>query len=133
MVKFLIIAAAILAVTFSVPVPKKRVSYFELLAPREPFPNTPVDYKAPTNVTLQTIVQRLDNFDPANTEIWGQRFFMNDEFYQPGGPFFVFLGGEWIITEYRMTNSLMWDMSDELNAAIFYLEHRFYGLSRPVP
>lgn len=133
MVKFLIIAAAILAVTFSVPVPKKRVSYFELLAPREPFPNTPVDYKAPTNVSLQALVQRLDNFDPANTDIWGQRFFMNDEFYEPGGPFFVFLGGEWTITEYRMTNSLMWDMSDELNAAIFYLEHRYYGLSRPVP
>lgn len=133
MVKFLIIAAAILAISYSVPVPKVRVPYFELLKPREPFPTTPFDYKAPTNVTLQDIVQRLDNFDPSNTDIWGQRFFMNDEFYQPGGPFFVFLGGEWAITEYRLTNSLMYDMSDDLNAAIFYLEHRYYGGSRPVP
>lgn len=58
---------------------------------------------------------------------------MNDEFYTPGSPLFVFLGGEWIITPYRLTNSLMYDMADDLNAAIFYLEHRYYGESRPVP
>lgn len=133
MVKLLIIAAAIIAVTFAVPIEKQRVPIYKLLAPREPFPATKPDETRPSNVTLQTIVQRLDNFDPSNTDIWGQRFFMNDEFYTPGSPFFVFLGGEWIITEYRLTNSLMYDMAEDLNAAIFYLEHRFYGLSRPTP
>lgn len=135
MAKFLIIAAVLLAVAFGLPVEKKRVPMYKILAPREPIAHgqTKFEKTAPFNVTLQDIVQRLDNFDPANTEIWGQRFFMNDEFYTPGSPYFVFLGGEWTITEYRLTNSLMYDMADDLNAAIFYLEHRYYGFSRPTP
>ncbi len=133
MVKLLIIAAAVLAVAFAVPVQKQRVPMYKLLAPRDPFPTSKFEEKAPLNVTLQDIVQRLDNFDPSNTAIWGQRFFMNDEFYTPGGPLFVFLAGEWTITPYRLTNSLMYDMADDLNAAIFYLEHRYYGESRPTP
>lgn len=133
MMKLLIIVAAIVADTFAVPIEKTRVPMYKLLAPREPFPALKSDQTAPLNVTLQTIFQRLDNFDPSNLQVWEQRFFMNDEFYTPGSPFFVFLGGEWTITPYRLTNSLMYDMADDLNAAIFYLEHRYYGESRPTP
>lgn len=133
MVKLLLIAAAIVAVSFAVPVEKSRVPIYKLLAPREPFPNSKSEQTAPLNVTLQTIVQRVDNFDSSNNATWEQRFFMNDEFFTPGSPLFVFLGGEWIITPYRLTNSLMYDMADDLNAAIFYLEHRYYGESRPTP
>lgn len=133
MVKLLIIAAAILAVSFAVPVEKRKVPMYKLLAPREPFTASKFEQTAPLNVTLQTIIQRLDNFDPTNLAVWEQRFFMNDEFYTPGSPMFVFLGGEWIITPYRLTNSLMYDMADDLNASIFYLEHRYYGESRPTP
>ncbi len=41
--------------------------------------------------------------------------------------------GEWDITPYRLTNSLMAQLASELNGNIFYLEHRFYGQSRPTP
>lgn len=69
MVKLLIIAAAILAVTFAAPVEKIRVPFYKLLAPREPFPASKIDETKPLNVTLQSLVQRLDNFDPSNTGI----------------------------------------------------------------
>jgi hypothetical protein len=55
----------------------------------------------------------------------------NDQFYTPGGPFFIFVGGEWSITPNRLTGGHMYDMARELNGYMFYTEHRFYGLSRP--
>lgn len=42
-----------------------------------------------------------------------------------------YFAGEWDITPYRLTTSLMADLASELNGNIFYLEHRFYGQSRP--
>lgn len=100
----------------------------------DPFPEPKSDNNpVPSNVVLHTITQRLDNFDPTNEATWEQRFYSNDQFYQPGGPLFVFLAGEWDITPYRMTNSLMADLAEELNGNIFYLEHRYYGESRPTP
>lgn len=134
MVKLLIIAAT-LAIAFAVPVEKRRVSIFDILARRDPFPEPTNRDQPPTpsNVSLATVSQRVDNFDPTSTDIWEQRYFQNNEFYTPGSPIFLFVGGEWAITDYRMTNSLMYDMASELNAHIFYLEHRFYGLSRPTP
>ena len=55
----------------------------------------------------------------------------NDQFYKPGGPFFIFVGGEWEILPNRITGGHMYDMAKELNGYMFYTEHRFYGLSRP--
>ncbi|KAG4068454.1 hypothetical protein HA402_004794 [Bradysia odoriphaga] len=99
----------------------------------DPFPEPKSHEPVPSNVQLNNITQRLDNFDPLNEATWEQRFYSNNEFYQPGGPIFVFLAGEWEITPYRLTNSLMADIASELNGNIFYLEHRYYGQSRPTP
>lgn len=98
---------------------------------RDPFPEPKADTPVPSNVVLHTITQQLDNFNPANEITWEQRYYSNNEFYQPGGPLFVFLAGEWAITPYRLTESLMAQLADQLNGSIFYLEHRYYGESRP--
>lgn len=98
---------------------------------RDPFPEPKSDTPVPSNVVLNTITQRLDNFNPTNAATWEQQYYSNDEFYQPGGPIFVFLAGEWAITPYRLTESLMAQLADELDGLILYLEHRFYGQSRP--
>lgn len=58
---------------------------------------------------------------------------MNGEFFQPGGPMYVFLGGEWNIEVLRLEDSLMREMARENEGYIFYLEHRFYGESFPTP
>lgn len=99
----------------------------------DPFPEPKTERPVPSNVVLNTITQRVDNFDLLNEATFEQYFYSNNEFYQPGGPVFIFLSGEWDITPYRLTESLMADLANELNGTIFYLEHRFYGQSRPTP
>ncbi len=132
MVKLLLIAV-LFATALAAPAQKQRVSFHELIGRRDPFPEPKIQPPTPQNVTLLTIEQRVDNFNPANTDTWLQRYYMNNEFYTPGSPIFLFLSGEWTITPYRMTFSLMYDMADDLNANILYLEHRYYGESRPTP
>lgn len=84
------------------------------------------------NISLHTIEQHIDNFDPTNHATFQQRYYTNSEFYRPGGPLYVFLSGEWAITPTRLTASLMAEMAAELNGHISYLEHRYYGESFPV-
>lgn len=108
MVKLLIIAAAVIAIAFAVPVERKRVPSYKLLSRRDPFPESQSDAPIkPSTISLLTIEQRVDNFDPQNLATYEQRYYRNNYFYMPGRPMFVFLGGEWVITDYRMTNSLM--------------------------
>lgn len=79
------------------------------------------------------ITQHVDNFDPQNHQTYQQKFFMNGEFFQPGGPLYVFLGGEWNIEALRLDDSLMRELARENEGYMFYLEHRFYGESFPTP
>lgn len=60
----------------------------------DPFPEPKFDTPVPSNVQLNNITQRVDNFDPMNAGTWEQRFYSNNQFYQPGGPIFVFLAGK---------------------------------------
>lgn len=129
----LLIAAAILAIAFAAPLEKTRVPFFKLLAPREPFATEKFDAPTPLNISLESIVQRVDNFDPSNLNVWEQRYYVNNAYYTPGSPIFLFLAGEWTITPYRLTYSLMHDIASEINGGMFYLEHRYYGESRPTP
>ena len=46
------------------------------------------------DVPEQWFKQKLDHFDAQNTELWKQRYFVNDQFYRRGGPVFFLLGGE---------------------------------------
>lgn len=133
MAKLLIIAAAILAIAFAAPTTEKRPTSIQKLFKRPvPFHQTTLlDTPTPANVSLLTVTQRVDNFNPQNLDTWQQRYYVNNEFYQPGSPIFIYLGGESAITDQRMTDSHMYNIASELNANIFQLEHRFYGESRP--
>lgn len=131
MAKIFIIVAAIIAVTSAAPTEKQKVSLKKFLEQRMPFREPTVDGPIPANVTLLTVEQRVDNFNPTNFDTWQQRYFMNNEFYQPGSPIFVFLGGASAINEQRVTSSHMHSIARDLNANLFHLEHRFYGESRP--
>jgi Serine carboxypeptidase S28 len=55
----------------------------------------------------------------------------NDEFYQPGGPIFIFVGGEWAIEESFIQAGHTYDMAKEMNAYLLYTEHRYYGKTHP--
>lgn len=103
----------------------------KLIGRRDPFPEPAVKPPSTGNVVEAWIEQRLDNFDPQNRETWQQRYLMNGQHFLEDGCIFVFLSGEWSVTEYRLENSLMEEMSQEFSCYMFYLEHRYYGESRP--
>ncbi|XP_055530179.1 thymus-specific serine protease [Wyeomyia smithii] len=82
-------------------------------------------------VESKWIRQKVDNFDPQNPSTWSMRYMENAEHYQPGGPLFIYVGGEWTISAGSISRGHFYDMAEELGAYLFYTEHRFYGLSRP--
>lgn len=110
-------------------IPKLNLQKF--LNRRDPFPEPRNPPPSTSNIVAGTVTQRLDNFDPTNDATWEQRYLTTAEHFQPGGCVFLFLSGEWSITEYRLENSLMAEMAADLDCYIFYLEHRYYGESRP--
>ena len=77
--------------------------------------------------------QTLDHFNPTDDRTWKQRYFVNDSFYEPGGPDFIMIGGEaksnpvWMVEP-----GLTWlNYAKKHKAIRFLLEHRFYGESHP--
>lgn len=86
----------------------------------------------PKAVLEKWIEQRLDNFNPQDRRRWMMRYMENDEHFQPGGPIFIYVGGEWTISMGAIsTGSLIYDLASELNGTLFYTEHRYYGQSHP--
>eukprot|EP01102_Stenamoeba_stenopodia_P005419 TRINITY_DN1604_c0_g1_i1.p1 TRINITY_DN1604_c0_g1~~TRINITY_DN1604_c0_g1_i1.p1 ORF type:complete len:506 (-),score=118.22 TRINITY_DN1604_c0_g1_i1:26-1468(-) len=77
--------------------------------------------------------QRLDHFHPTDQRTWFQRYTVNDTYWLPGGPVFLFLAGEAPMEffEFQEISALEWAM--EFNAMYISLEHRFYGESNPLP
>lgn len=75
--------------------------------------------------------QLLDHFDPTNTRTWKQRFYTNKEYYQPGGPVFLMIGGEGEASADWMVKGAWIQYAKEHKALCFQLEHRFYGKSHP--
>lgn len=60
-----------------------------------------------------------------------QRYISNDQFFREDGPIFIYLGGEWTISQSSLMRGQMFDMASEHNGYMFYTEHRFYGESFP--
>ena len=75
--------------------------------------------------------QTLDHFHPADGRRWQQRYWYNMDHYQEGGPTFIMIGGE-AVANPRWLNYGTWlTFAKEQGAAMFLLEHRFYGESHP--
>jgi hypothetical protein len=88
-----------------------------------------IGQRAPTEKFIE---QSLDNFNPLDSRRWQMRYFENDAHFQPGGPIFIYLGGEWTISSGSITQgTLIVEMAQEMHGILFYTEHRFYGQSRP--
>lgn len=86
---------------------------------------------SPKSVTLHTIKQRVDNFDPQNNATYDMRYYRNDEFFTTNSPIFIFVGGEWIISPEFLMGGGIYDLASEFNGQLFYTEHRYYGKSFP--
>lgn len=94
----------------------------------------PVTNAAPDE-TVQTkwIQQRVNNFDLSDERTWQMRYMENSFFLEDGGVVFIHIGGENEIDDGWLLGGHMRDMAIELQGAMFYVEHRYYGESRPTP
>ena len=80
------------------------------------------------------INQPLDHFNPFNRRNFDQRYIQNTEFFQDGGPIYIYLtvGEEYFgVYDRFITSGLVYEIAEETNGLLFALEHRYFGLSRP--
>ncbi|MFH4975677.1 hypothetical protein AB6A40_002386 [Gnathostoma spinigerum] len=77
--------------------------------------------------------QTLDHFSKSKQGTWEQHYAMNKKYYNSGGPAILFL-----TAQHSSPNELIEDdkypvvqYAKELKAALFMLEHRYFGLSQP--
>ncbi|KAK2071267.1 hypothetical protein P8C59_005704 [Phyllachora maydis] len=84
----------------------------------------------------------VDHFDPADTRTYDNRFFVNDTYYEPGGPVVFCDFGEQAASvdstsqalgEWNGTTSAVMELAKSLHGVVVGWEHRFYGESLPVP
>lgn len=82
---------------------------------------------------IKTFNQTLDHFAVADSQTFVQRYVENLEFYNGTGPMVLFISGESSLyneVSYVFTG-LAYDMANQTGAALFMLEHRYYGDSSP--
>ncbi|XP_053670459.1 putative serine protease K12H4.7 [Anopheles nili] len=75
---------------------------------------------------------KIDHFNPQSRDTFEFSYFSNDEFYQPGGPIFIFVGGNFPLTTYYIEHGLFHEIAARDHAWLFTNEHRYYGTSTPV-
>lgn len=129
--KLLVSILVLVAVVTANTVPRITTPYhgFRYVS-REPTPPV-VESSGSRLLRLKTITQKLDHFDETNTGTWQMRYYDNNQYYAPGGPIFIYLGGEWEISPGWVMGGHMFDMAKEMSGYMFYTEHRYYGKSLP--
>ncbi|KAG5671034.1 hypothetical protein PVAND_001252 [Polypedilum vanderplanki] len=78
--------------------------------------------------------QPVDHFNPFDRRNFDQRFLENSEFFQDGGPIYIYLTvGERFFGVYDtfITSGLVYDIAEETNGLLIAIEHRYFGVSRP--
>lgn len=83
----------------------------------------------------------VDHFNKSDTRMYNNRYWVNDTYYKPGGPVFLFDNGEEGVTDYTAakvlaeidgTSSVM-ELAREYGGLALLWEDRYYGNSLPVP
>ncbi|KAK7062128.1 peptidase S28 [Favolaschia claudopus] len=101
--------------------------------------NTPVTSRngtiLPPYNTTYTFQQLIDHNNPS-LGTFTQRYWHTYEFYEEGGPIVMFSPGEGNAAQfssYLTNNTINGQIAQQENGAVVLLEHRFYGLSNPLP
>ena len=79
----------------------------------------------------QWFEQIRDHFNAIDGWTWSQRFWENMEHYKVGGPAFIMIGGEGEASPGWLNYGQWYKWAEENGAAMFLLEHRYYGQSHP--
>ncbi|KAL9696790.1 hypothetical protein quinque_016369 [Culex quinquefasciatus] len=73
---------------------------------------------------------RIDHFNAQNTDEWTLRYLTLSDWYMPGGPILIHLGGNQPIQPNMVDeSSLIYEMAREMHGIVFAFETRFYGQS----
>lgn len=94
-----------------------------------------------TKVREFNISMPVDHFNASDTRMYNNRYWVNDTFYKPGGPVFLIDNGESgvsdYLSEYWLTDfygeSSVMTLAQQYNGLVVLWEHRYFGLSLPVP
>ncbi|XP_064615580.1 thymus-specific serine protease-like [Liolophura sinensis] len=81
--------------------------------------------------TERWVTQKVDQLTYTDKRTWQQRYFISEEHYTKGGPIFLMLGGEREANPAWLQNGQWVRQALQHKAMLIYLEHRYYGQSRP--
>lgn len=87
----------------------------------------------PKGIDAKIYKNSIDHFDAKNTETFNQRYYENLSFVPEGGfkVAILYFGGEGTLGSSSVLAGSHVDLAKKLNAAMFGLEHRFFGESQP--
>uniref|UniRef100_M8CHP6 Lysosomal Pro-X carboxypeptidase n=1 Tax=Aegilops tauschii TaxID=37682 RepID=M8CHP6_AEGTA len=95
-------------------------------APRQPRKAIP---RQPSNEELDHFT-----FTPNASRLFSHKYLLNDTFWRrkpAAGPLFVYTGNEGDIEWFTTNTGFMFDIAPEFGALLVFIEHRFYGESKP--
>ena len=86
--------------------------------------------------TAHYFQQELDHFTftPNASRLFSQKYLLNDTFWRRkpnAGPLFVYTGNEGDIEWFTTNTGFMFDIAPDFGALLVFIEHRFYGESKP--
>ncbi|XP_058824144.1 putative serine protease K12H4.7 [Topomyia yanbarensis] len=132
LVLVLLLAVAVAALTEAKPFNLPPI--IQRILDAYPIPKVPEGYVSTNPKTIgYQFRTRVDHFNPQNRDTFLFEYFSNDEYYQPGGPIFIFLGGNWPLMQYYIEHGHFHDIAQYEHAWLFTNEHRYYGGSFPTP
>ncbi|CAI5447336.1 unnamed protein product [Caenorhabditis angaria] len=73
----------------------------------------------------------IDHFTYRTDFEFNLRYLINTDSFKKGGPILLYTGNEGKIEDFAENTGFMFDLAPELNAAVVFVEHRFYGKSKP--
>ncbi|CAI5447337.1 unnamed protein product [Caenorhabditis angaria] len=73
----------------------------------------------------------VDHFTYRNDLEFNLRYLINTDSFKKGGPILLYTGNEGKIEKFADNTGFMFDLAPELNAAVVFVEHRYYGKSKP--
>ncbi|KAI6044410.1 peptidase S28 [Pisolithus marmoratus] len=132
------VVAALLAACAHAAIPNAMLRAIPVLPPvsaPEGQRTTPNGTVVPSLDTVYIFNQLIDHTNPG-LGTFEQRYWMDWEYYTPGGPIILMTPGEvnaQNYTGYLTNNTINGLIAQQQNGATIVIEHRFFGLSNPYP